>query len=54
MKPRKGRATNGRPAPVVGKTIRRCPLCDAAPGWRCRSIKTDEPMKSVHKERKAP
>lgn len=52
---RSGRALSGRVAVDLGKRERRCPLCEAAPGWRCTKTVAGVavPRKTDHKERRA-
>jgi hypothetical protein len=56
MRPRRGRALNGRRAVQVADDMARpCPRCGAAKGWRCTKTVGLQvlPRKSVHPERKA-
>jgi hypothetical protein len=41
-------------SPAGKYLVRRCPKCDAAPGWRCTRVVGEQvfPMVTVHKQRK--
>jgi len=51
---RSGRALSGRVAVDLGRRERRCPKCDAAPGWRCTKTVAGMavPRKNDHPERR--
>jgi hypothetical protein len=53
VKRREGRIVNGRPAVMVGKRTKPCPVCGAAIGWRCTWTVAgrEVPRKTDHRER---